>query len=175
MQLAAHGLGCSILTVNGMENGNCSIEINEGWANKQVDALSENGIKDFKAYLGRKDRAGLLLWVDTSVTDVAATGYFDASDVEDVKIKYSSGRKFYEALKARGEHVEKSASYKNPGHNGYCTLYWWYFRKKAVAAGSGGSSKTTGRQKVATKTKTATPEPPDKPARTRKARAPKEK
>lgn len=177
MQLAAHGLGCSILTVNGMENGNFSLNVDDGWKLKQVDVMTEEGIKEAKAYLIRKDRAGLLMWVDTTSSDKANGGYFTKKDINDYKLKYCSGRKFYDALIARGEHVEKSASYKNPNHEGTCTLYWWYFRKKASATptASGGSSKDSGREKVAKKTATPSSKLANKPPRTRKARAPKEK
>lgn len=166
MYLAAHSLGCSILTVVDMDDPNFKLQDPGGWGSERVNVMREDG-KGFGKllrYLRGKDRAGILLWVDTSTTDDGDVGYFDYTDGVDSKTYVCSGNKFYKMLESRGYHVEKTVSYKNPGHEGRCTVYWWYFRKRpksvasrgktAVASKSSGgsssrSSEANGRKKVA--------------------------
>lgn len=155
MLLAAHSLGCSILTMCGMNDGMFSV--GAGWEPKRIDVFTRTGMAALKKHLKSLSRGGVMLWVDSSSTDTyGGNTYFN----EDDKLIECSGKRFYELLKSRGEYVEKSTSYNNPGHDGKCTIYFWHFRKKGLPlasrspANGGGSSEANGGKASKKKTKT---------------------
>jgi hypothetical protein len=132
MHLVSHGLGCSILTVADMDNPNFVLRETDAAFSKatsvNVMKKSDEGMTSLVEWLKGRSRAGILMWVDTSETDYSE-GWWDTSDMDDDKEYKCSGKKFYKMLKSRGYHVEKTPSYKNPGHDGKCSMYWWHFRK----------------------------------------------
>jgi hypothetical protein len=151
VEISEGQLGCSVVELYDVDD--CLIDAGDvgGWSNgewKQSNVLTVKGLADLKRRL-REDRVGgIAVWADTSVTDAR---YKKDATEHDVSRSHCSGKLFYEFLKSRGEHVQKSASYKNPGHQGVCTLYYWYFRKRAVRLATAGPAKATGRKKVVSK------------------------
>lgn len=145
MMLGAHPLGCSIKCLHSMSSKHFH---GQAMGDKGFDPYTKAGLDQLITRLGKSsglglDRSGLCIWSDTSESD----------EGEWIGKEDKSGKKFYDYLKKLGHHVEKSKPYKNPEHEGMCTLYMWYFRRKPEPRPTR-SATSIGRKEVVSKAKT---------------------
>lgn len=141
MMLGVHPLGCSVKALHDMGNSRFN---GVSW-DSGSDVYTKSGLNYLLDVLKENknglNRGALCVWADTSDND----RYLGVDE--------SSGKRFYEYLKKLGHHVEKSRSYKNPEHDGMCTLYMWYFRRRPTPTATR-STTTAGGKKVVSKAKT---------------------